>query len=698
MNEKLLTYSPWKIETRKINSENQDFFESIFFQGNGKIGMRGFLPGDRTEKTSHGIFKAGVYEELKEGITDLVNLPDPLVIEIGIGDELYRTQEAINLVQVLDMEKGILTRSWSWNDVDFSAERILSFKKKNCLAINIKIKANQNINNFSITRLIDGNVFNLPINDDQAVKNQEVQKLIENDKVNYDDKALSLESHTIKNSFFINNSGSSSSLESIKGEVLASKNTVERRFSLNLEKGKEYTFSFFNIVETSKEKIDYNQVLSKVKILASEGFDRFKKESQEALKDLWKTSDIKIDGPIKDQCALRYSIFQLLQNCDSNNDNVSIGARGLTHSRYKGCYFWDTEVFMLPFYCFTQSEAASNLLNFRLNKLKAAEENAKKLNLSGARYPWMCSIDGSEQCETWDTGKCEVHITSDIAWAMDYFNQVSSLLNQDKVNEFYYQTAKYWASRFTFIEESNSYEMLFVKGPDEYSGVTKNNTFTTKMALNNIRLALENCKIDEEERTLFNQIIQKAKIPRFEDKGIFKEDDLFELLEPIDLEKIKISNEPLYKTICFDRLQRYKVIKQPDVVLLSLLMPELFSEKEKRETWNYYEPLTANDSTLGWAIHAEAAFQLGLQDKANSYLEKALFIDLENKMGNTGFEGLHIGACGGAWRAVILGCAGLKIKNGKPTFYSHLPKGWKSMEFIIKVKEEEFKIKLESKN
>ena len=101
----------------------------------------------------------------------------------------------------------------------------------------------------------------------------------------------------------------------------------------------------------------------------------------------------------------------------ARDGTVSIGARGLTHTRYKGCCFWDTDMFLMPFYLLTDPESARNLLEFRVRTLPAAREHAKKMNGTGARYPWMVSLDGSEQCESWDIGCSEVHVTADIAYA-----------------------------------------------------------------------------------------------------------------------------------------------------------------------------------------------------------------------------------------------------------------------------------------
>ncbi len=315
----------------------------------------------------------------------------------------------------------------------------------------------------------------------------------------------------------------------------------------------------------------------------------------------------------------------------------------------------------------------------------------------------MSALDGSEQCETWDTGKCEVHVTADVVWAMDQYVQATGdhAFERKNLVEIYHETARFWASRFTYIAQSDRYEMLFVKGPNEYGGVTKNNAYTTGMALHTIKLALVadrrgELALSEEERTEFEAIIEKAVIPYSTEDGTYLEDDLFLLQEPFDLKAHKTSGRALYHTICFDRLQRYKVVKQPDVLLLYLLLPEYFSEEEARNAWALYEPITSHDSTLSWGMHSLIAYKLGLQEAGEYYLRQAMFLDLEELMENTSGEGLHIGAMGALLQAVLYGVMGIRFSGGLSASPS-LPASWKQIESKITYKGERYRVVCDTK-
>jgi len=221
------------------------------------------------------------------------------------------------------------------------------------------------------------------------------------------------------------------------------------------------------------------------------------------------------------------------------------------------------------------------------------------------------------------------------------------------------------------------------------------------MALHTMKLALAAAERGElvlslEERAEFEAIISKAVIPYSEEEGTYLEDDLFLLQEPFDLKAHKTSGRALYHTICFDRLQRYKVVKQPDVLLLYLLLPEHFSEEEAQNAWSLYEPITSHDSTLSWGMHSLIAYKLGLREAGEQYLRQAMFLDLEELMENTSGEGLHIGAMGAFLQTVLFGVMGLSFTGGVSSSPS-LPASWQQIESKVSYKGERYRVVCDTK-
>ena len=148
-----------------------------------------------------------------------------------------------------------------------------------------------------------------------------------------------------------------------------------------------------------------------------------------------------------------------------------------------------------------------------------------------------------------------------------------------------------------------------------------------------------------------NALRQAIKWPQDPATGRLRQDETLHLLEPVSIGQLKPDAGASYHHVCFDRLQRYKVIKQADVLLLMTRLPHLFTEQQKKEAWEDFEPICLHDSTLSFASHALFALENGFQEQGLAYLEKALLLDLRDVMGNTGHEGLHLACMGEAWQA-----------------------------------------------
>lgn len=280
--------------------------------------------------------------------------------------------------------------------------------------------------------------------------------------------------------------------------------------------------------------------------------------------------------------------------------------------------------------------------------------------------------DGSEQCESWDIGLCETHITADVAYAADRYREITGDGTLDgALSQMYLETARYWLSRFTWEPGKNQYSSFFVKGPDEYCGAAVNNTFTNYLARHNVRLALRHAALDGKERGRFKHFEEHVALLYDPQRSLYLQDELFDRLEP--LPSGHEQGEPLYKSVCFDRMQRYRALKQADLVQLMVLFPEDFSDGEKRAVWDRYEPLTVHDSSLSFGIHALLAFRLGLEEAGWRYFERSLCFDLGDELGNTGREGIHMAALGASWQALVYGALGLWSDGGELRLTPRLP-------------------------
>ncbi len=700
-----LRITPWRIESRDIH--DRSYRESIFSQGNGYMGTRGYRPDARGEHPAwRSTFLAGFYEYVRPRITDMVNQPDFSGLQFCLNGKDSENHCISDFVQLLDMQRNLV--SWRYtltdeagNQTKILQEKFLSMADRHLAAIRISITPLNWEGSVQISGGIDGGVENLPIADDQLAENIEFVQMWGTVQTEALPKGGFLRAKTrisqrsIAMAYVMNGAD--------EYKTGATEQGIVTTLKAKAEVGKPLTVEKLVTVASYRDGDPAEIVREKARALEYSTFERLLNASTESWSAIWDDVDIQITGNDAWQGAIRYNIAQLVQAMPYGDPRASIGARGLTHGRYKGCYFWDTEIFMLPFFAHTQPDAARTLLEYRYHTLPDALESAKGFSAKGARYSWMSSDRGFEQCESWDTGCCEIHITADIAHAIArYWEQTGDDDFMERCGtEILLQTARYWVDRFNYSPGEDRYHLLFVKGPDEYCGVTVDDFYTVSLARDHLEAAVRAIAWMRENRpdkwtqlasrVSFNDIetlkwqdmAAKMILRRDASTLVWKQDATFDLLEPLDIQAHKNDDTPLYHTIGFDRLQRYQVLKQPAVLMYMALSPERFSQAEVEAAWNYYEPKTLHDSTLSFGIHALMAARLGKQEEAVRYFEKSLFLDLKNVMHNTAKEGIHTASLGATWQAMVLGFGGLSIHDGTLAVENHLPEDVQEMRYCV---------------
>lgn len=664
-----LTLSQWKISTSSGDWHN-DFLESVFFLGNGRMGMRGYLPFEEDPRPiQKGMYIAGIYGEIKAGITDLVHMSAPSYVHLEIDHSFAARTSDIRYE--MDLQRAVLsaqfTMSADGKNVDILYQRFFPKEHTGLMMQRITCRSEAACTLTLHTGLLTASC-NCPIPDDQVKSNTETVILSPLESVTEESGCFSGHFSIVGNDLRVTEMCDFHSHDFTSSAVQQEDGKIYRKMQANCQTNGTCTLDWLSYISTSRD------VDPRIAAPSQDwSYDDLLKQHIEAWQATWKNCDFRLPfGDDELQTGLRYAMFHLMGSCSSRDDTVSIGARGLSHGRYKGCYFWDTDVFMLPFFIQNDITAAKNLCAYRANALPAARTYAKAMNADGARYPWMASLDGSEQCETWDIGCSELHITADVVYAIDQYCKAAQdeAFYLHRAAEIYVETARFWMSRYTYHAETDTADLLFCKGPDEYCGITNNNLYTNVLVQHNLRLAQqaaqdlkEKCPdmyqrlhITADEIHAWTHLCEIISWPHDPVTGHLTADDTFHLLEPVDISSLKQDDGASYHHVCFDRLQRYKVVKQADVLLLMTRFPELFSDEEKQTAWKDFEPICLHDSTLSFASHALFAFQNGLQSEGLAYLRKALLLDLRDVMGNTGSEGLHLACMGEAWQAAMTAC------------------------------------------
>jgi alpha,alpha-trehalose phosphorylase len=147
---------PWRLVETRFDAEHLDRAETVFSQANGFVGFRGTFDEGRPSHLP-GTFVNGFHEtwpiehaEEAYGLArtgqTIVNVPDATVIELYVDDEpLYLPFARMpEYERVLDMRTGVLTRFLHWSTpsgkhVEVRSRRLVSFEHRHLAAIEYEV-------------------------------------------------------------------------------------------------------------------------------------------------------------------------------------------------------------------------------------------------------------------------------------------------------------------------------------------------------------------------------------------------------------------------------------------------------------------------------------------------------------------------------------------------------------------------------
>jgi alpha,alpha-trehalose phosphorylase len=428
----------------------------------------------------------------------------------------------------------------------------------------------------------------------------------------------------------------------------------------------------------------------------------------------WERSDVEVEGPPEVQQAVRWNLFQLAQAA-GRAEGAGVPAKGVTGSGYSGHYFWDTEVYTLPFFTYTTPDCARAALRFRYGMLPAARLRAQQMTQRGALFPWR-TISGEEASAYYAAGSAQYHIDADIAYALNQYVEATGdreFMAREAV-DILVETARLWADLGFWRRNGDGvFHIHGVTGPDEYTTVVNDNLFTNVMARDNLRNAAKTVrwladhrpedyaavvarlKLDDEEVAEWTRAADRLMIPYEEHIGIHPQDSQFLDREVWDLEATPRENLPLMLNYHPLVIYRFQVIKQADVVLALLLQGDSFTPEQKRANFEYYDPITTGDSTLSAVVQSIIAAEVGYAETALRYFYQALFVDLADLHSNAS-DGVHVASTGGVWSALVYGFGGFRDHPGGFTLDPRLPETFDALTFRLTIHGSRVRVRVEA--
>ncbi|MHB8129644.1 MAG: glycoside hydrolase family 65 protein [Mobilitalea sp.] len=718
-------------EIDNLSKDNMDLIvnETVFHNANGYIGVRSNFEEGYPEgfDTIRGSYINGFYDiadmrqaeslyGLVEDKQTMLNVADTQTILLFIDGEKFNLFEGTILKskRMLDMEKGITTRNIVWRstsgkEVEITIKRMTSFCQLSLFTIEYVVKALNFDGKIEFQSYHIGEVMNYSNEDDPRVAKESGKYLIPMQAM-IEEEVSYLTSHTSKSGLSVC-TGVAHQL-SKKGTIIT-KNEEQKHCAIcNIQasicNNETITLVKYTVFSDSIRQKDY---IANAKVEMSKAqsvpLDQLYEAQSLYLKEYWDNCHLEIIGDDDLTEAVNYNMYQLIQSV-GKDEYCNITAKGLSGEGYEGHYFWDTEMYIEPFFNLTEPAITKNLISFRYNTLKQAKENAKILgHVKGALFPWR-TIMGKECSGYFPSGTAGYHINGDIAYSIISYYLATKDLDfiAEKGAEIIFETARLWLDVGNYSK--GTFRINEVTGPDEYTCMVNNNYYTNVSAQYNLKWAVKfysmlmeadqleaaiRIGITQKEIKEFEQAAEAMYLPYDENLKINPQDDSFLDKKRWDMENTPKENYPLLLHYHPLHLYRHQVCKQADTVLAHFIFEDAQSMETIHNSFDYYEKVTTHDSSLSTCIFSIMASKLGLEEKAYEYFGDSAKLDLFNTHKNTK-DGIHTANMGGNFMAIVYGFAGLRIKEDGIYFAPAIPKQWDEYKFQINYEDSQIKVKV----
>jgi alpha,alpha-trehalose phosphorylase len=709
----------WNVIEKAFRPEFLAQLETMLALGNGYFGMRG-CPEDGGPNAENGTFINGFYETrpivygedaygfARTGQT-ICNVTDSKIIKLFVDDEPFWLPNAhlLKYDRRLNMKSGTLDREILWEtpagkQMSITSRRLVSFPHRHVAAISYCVTLLNAQASVVISSEMAANGSSARGNEADPRLARAFSGRILHPRASYAKDRRIVLCHATEKSRLTLTCATDNALETScphSHKVVHTADFGQVAFTIEAQPGCPIQLTKYMVYHTS-QTASAEELCGRVEWtldrVVAQGFQQLLASQEQYMDDFWRRSDVRIKDIKEDrtkrstveiQQAIRFNLFHILQ-ASARAEDTGVPAKGLTGQAYEGHYFWDTEIYLLPFLTYTSPRIARNLLAFRYKMLPQARARARELGHRGAMFPWR-TINGEEASAYYAAGTAQYHINADIMYALRKYVQATGdeVFLRNFGAEMLVETARLWLD-LGFYSDARGGKFCIngVTGPDEYNAVVDNNAYTNLMARENLRYAtqvieglqatdpdaykaiVQKTALDPSEVKAWIRAAENMYVPYDEKLKVVPQDDNFLNKERWDFRNTPADHYPLLLFYHPLNIYRKQVIKQADVVLAMFLLGDVFPIEAKKRNFDFYDPLTTGDSSLSSCVEAIIAAQIGDIDKAIRYGMAALLMDLADVGGNVK-DGCHIASMGGTWMMLTYGLGGMRDEDGTLSFW-----------------------------
>lgn len=739
MNEWTLTYEGY-------DPDNEGLREALCTLGNGVLASRGAAPECRADGVHYpGTYRAGLFNRLADDVDgievtneSMVNLPNWLVLRFRVDDGAWFSPSEADLVEYrlsLDLRRGVLTRHLCaelapGQRLTVTQRRIVHMVEPQLAALETTFGAQGFSGKLTVRSAIDTAVRNAGVERYQDLSDLHLEVISQEE---IDEQCFGVVAETNQSHMRI----AEVARTRVGGRHAAEAGRIPRRwfeddgvvgheFDLDLVEGESITVEKVVAVVVGGDPAITDPHESAIrKVAAAPDFDELLRSHVAQWAQLWDRFEVRFADREPIGHILNLHTFHALQTTSHNtiDRDVGVPARGLHGEAYRGHIFWD-EVFILPYLNMRMPVLTRSLLLYRYRRLAEARTRARQAGYEGATFPWQSGSDGREESQQmhlnpvsgeWKPDHSHLQRHVNLAIAYNVWQYVETTADQDFLRyfglELIVEIARFFSSMAIYDRLEDRYHIRGVMGPDEFHegypdrdrpGLD-DNAYTNVMVVWVLQRTFELLELLPEHArhdACAELDVTSAELDRWKDLTRrmfvpFHGDDIisqfagYDELEELDWDGYRKRYGDIHR---LDRIlhgegdtpNRYKVAKQPDVLMLFYLLTADELHRIMRslaypwvpqripETIEYYRARTSDGSTLSAVV---MAWLLARSDRAGSWdlFEHALRSDVADIQGGTTPEGIHLGAMTGTLDLIQRGYTGLMVEHDELHFDPALP-------------------------